>query len=102
MAITPLEQYGMITRTQDYSSLRAQEETKENTLQQHLQTQTENQVEHQMSQVQNTNQAEMAEKKDGGSSGYAGDGGRNRKKKEEKPSDGKVVLKGMGTFDMKI
>lgn len=101
MAITPLEQYGAITRTQDFSVMRGQEESKENAAAQHIQIRTENQAEEHLSQVRTADHAEMGEKR-GDGSGYAGDGGRNRKKKDEIPPEGKVVLKGMGSFDMKI
>ncbi|MBQ0042227.1 MAG: hypothetical protein KBS85_02735 [Lachnospiraceae bacterium] len=102
MAITPLEQYGTISRTQDFSVHRGQEDAKENAALHHTQIQTENKADEHLNQVRSGDQAQLSEKQDSGSSGYAGDGGRNRKKKEDKPTDGKVVLKGMGSFDMKI
>ena len=40
--------------------------------------------------------------KEKGSNEYTGDGGRRGKKKEKQEADGKVLLKGIGNFDVSM
>ncbi len=106
MAITPLEQLGTIGRTQDFSMIKQQEENKMLGNQTVIQSQVEKNVENRLTQVRQADHSEMLDKKfdakEKGDNQYAGDGGKGRKKTPDKHVDGKVVLKGAGSFDMKI
>lgn len=106
MAITPLEQFGTIGRTQDYSILKQQEDTKAAVEQANIQVKAEKQADEKLNQVRSADNAQLNEKKfdakEKGSNEYAGDGGRGKKKSADKQTDGKVILKRTQTFDMKI
>ena len=106
MAISPLEQLGSIGRTQDFSVIKQQEDAKEYAQQTVLQTQVDKHAEERLTQVSKTDRSEMAEKKfdakEKGDNQYYGDGGRRRKQSKETDLDGKVMLKGHGSFDIKI
>ena len=106
MAITPLEQFGSIGRTQDFSIMKHQENAKETGNQIIIHNQIEKDTENKLSQVRNADHSELLNKKfdakEKGENQYHGDGGRNKQKQNEKQPDGKVILKGNGFFDMKI
>lgn len=106
MAITPLEQYGTIGRTQDYSIIKQQEDTKATNEQANIQIQVEKQADQKLNQVRSADNAQLNEKKfdakEKGSNEYAGDGGQRRKNTPDGKSDGKVILKSTQSFDMKI
>lgn len=106
MAISPVEQLGSIGRTQDFSILKQQEDMKEAGTQTMIQTQVEKNTENKLSQVRDADHSEMTNKKfdakDKGDNQYFGDGGKDRKKQKGNGPDGRVVLKGNSSFDMKI
>ncbi|MCM1102793.1 MAG: hypothetical protein NC409_01705 [Clostridium sp.] len=106
MAITPLEQYGTIGRTQDYSIIKQQEDTKVSTEQANIQLQVEKKADEKLNQVRSGDNAELNEKKfdakEKGSNQYAGDGGKGKKKTADQLKDGRVILKSTQSFDMKI
>ncbi|RKI85705.1 hypothetical protein D7V83_03200 [bacterium 0.1xD8-71] len=103
MAIGFVEMQGQITRAQDYTMLKHNDDTKGMVEQANFGQQMTKQVEKQVKRVNKGEQPEYHERKfdakDKGSNEYHGDGGKNRKglKKE---SDGKVLLKGVSTFDV--
>ena len=103
MAIGFVEMQGQITRAQDYTMLKHNDDTKGMVEQANFGQQMTKQVEKQVKRVNKGDQPEYHERKfdakDKGSNEYHGDGGKNRKglKKE---SDGKVLLKGVSTFDV--
>ena len=103
MAIGFVEMQGQITRAQDYTMLKHNDDTKGMVEQANFGQQMTKQVEKQVKRVNKGEQPEYHERKfdakDKGSNEYNGDGGKNRKglKKE---SDGKVLLKGVSTFDV--
>ena len=103
MAIGFVEMQGQITRAQDYTTIKHNEDAKGMVEQANVGQQMTKQVERQVNRVNKGNQPEYHERKfdakDKGSNEYHGDGGKNRKglKKE---SDGKVLLKGVSTFDV--
>lgn len=103
MAIGFVEMQGQITRAQDYTTLKHNDDTKGMVEQANFGQQMTKQVEKQVKRVNKGEQPEYHERKfdakDKGSNEYHGDGGKNRKglKKE---SDGKVLLKGVSTFDV--
>lgn len=107
MAVGMVELHGAIQRTQDYTAIKHQENAKPTVDQANFQTQMDKRVEEKHTQVlqgddttRNENHADAREK---GKNSYAGDGGANRKKKDN-VQEGKVVLKGKGVshFDMSV
>ena len=105
MAIGMVELNGTIQRTQDYTAIKHQQDNKPSVDQANFQTQMDKKVEEKSTQVlqgddttRNENHADAREK---GQNSYAGDGGANRKKKDN-AQEGKVILKGMSHFDMSV
>ena len=103
MAIGFVEMQGQITRAQDYTTIKHNEDTKGMVDQSNFGQQMTKQVERQTQRVNEQEKTENRQKKhdakEKGSNEYFGDGGRNRKL-EKKESDGKVLLKGVSTFDV--
>lgn len=103
MTIGRVELQGQVTRAQDFTSIKHNEDNKVTLDQANFQKQFDQTVESKVRQVNQGDQAENRGKrfdaKDKGNGSYAGDGGRKRKREEK---DGKVVLKGQNSFDMKI
>ncbi|WMC92989.1 hypothetical protein [Kineothrix sp. MB12-C1] len=108
MSISRIELQGQIARAQDYTTIRHNENNKGIVDQNNFQTQFNKVVDERTTQVhhgENTeNQNKRFDAKDKGNGQYSGDGGQNRKKDEgkNKDSDGKVFIKNMSRFDMKI
>ncbi len=102
MAIGFVEMQGQITRAQDFTTVKHNEDTKGLVDQANFGQQLTRQVEKQTQRVNQKDKAENRQKKfdakEKGSNEYHGDGGRNRKKASQN-SDGKVLLKGVSTFD---
>lgn len=103
MTISRVELQGQVTRAQDFTTIKHNEDSKVMVDQNNFQRQFDQTVENRARQVQQGDEAENRGKrfdaKEKGNNSYAGDGGRNRKKEEK---DGRVVLKGQNNFDMKI
>ena len=103
MTISRVELQGQVTRAQDFTNIKHNEDNKGTIDQFNFQKQFDQTVDNKIRQVHQRDKAENEGKrfdaKDKGS--YSGDGGRKRKK-EEIAGDGKVTLKGRGGFDMKI
>lgn len=106
MSISRIELQGQITRAQDYTTIKHNEDNKGVIDQNNFQNQFHKAVDNRMTQVhhgENTeNQNKRFDAKDKGNGEYTGDGGQNKKKEKEKDSDGKVFIKNMNRFDMKI
>lgn len=107
MAIGQIEIQGQITRAQDFTTYKHNEDTKGAVEQANVGMQFAKQVEKQVAKVNRGEQPEYQNKKfdakEKGSNEYNGDGGRRgRKKEEKKEPDGKVILKGMGNFDISL
>lgn len=106
MAITPIEQIGSINRTQDFSIMKHQEDFKPMMDQINIQNKVEKDANEKLTQVRQADNANKNEKnfdaKDKSDNQYYGDGGKNRKKSDEKKEAGRVVLKNGGSFDMKV
>lgn len=102
MTISRVELQGQLTRAQDFTNIKHNEDNKPMVDQSNFQHQFNQTVETRSRQVIQGEHTEYKEKgfdaKEKGDNHYAGDGGRKRKKEE----DGKVVLKGRGGFDIKI
>lgn len=103
MAIGFVELQGQITRAQDFTTIKHNEDTKGMVDQSNFVQQAERQVERQAQRVNDKEKTENRQKKfdakEKGSNEYHGDGGRNRKK-QNREADGKVLLKGVHTFDI--
>lgn len=102
MAIGFVEMQGQITRAQDFTTIKHNEDTKGMVDQTNFGQQMTKQVEKQTQRVNEREKLDNRQKrhdaKEKGSNEYYGDGGRNRKQ-EKKESDGKVLLKGVNSFD---
>lgn len=102
MAIGQIEIQGQITRAQDFSPIKHNEDTRGAVEQANVSTQFSKQVEAQVKTVRRGDRSEYYNKKfdakDKGSNEYYGDGGQSGKRKEKKEPDGKVLLKGVGNF----
>ncbi len=103
MAIGFVEMQGQITRAQDFTTVKHNEDTKGLVDQSNFGQQMTKQVEKQTRRVNERDRAENRQKKfdakEQGSNEYHGDGGQHRKR-EKKETDGKVLLKGVSTFEI--
>lgn len=106
MAIGQIELQGQITRAQDFTAVKHNEDTKGMVEQANVGNQFARHVEAQVKKVNQGNQPEYHNKKfdakEKGSNEYNGDGGRRGKKKEKKEPDGKVLLKRVGNIDISL
>lgn len=95
-----------ITRSQDYTAIKHNEDNKGLTDQNNSGIQVQKQTQELTKEVHSGNHAEWYKKrpdaKEKGSSEYSGDGGRKRKKKEQSGQQDRVVLKGRQSFDVKV
>lgn len=105
MTISRVELQGQISRAQDFTTIKHQEDNKGLVDQSNYQRQVNQKTEVKARQVQQGDRAENEGKrfdaKEQGNGTYQGDGG-SRRKKDEPKEDGKVTLKGYGSFDIKI
>ncbi|MBD5454588.1 MAG: hypothetical protein HDR30_09800 [Lachnospiraceae bacterium] len=106
MAIGQIEIQGQITRAHDMTTYKHHEDTKGMVEQANVGVQFAKHVEAQLAKVNRGEQTEYQNKKfdakEKGSNEYSGDGGRRKKKENEKETDGKVILKGIGNFDISL
>lgn len=106
MAIGFVEMQGQITRAQDFTSIKHNEDTKGMVEQANFGQQMTKQIERQVNRVNQGEQPEYHERKfdakDKGSNEYHGDGGKSRKKKLEKNPDGKVLMKKADHIDFSV
>ena len=103
---------GVVSRSQDYTIIKQNEDTKPFLDQSNISHQVDKQVEQLTEEVHDSNDAEWYDKKNDagekGSNEYYGDGGRNRKKKSKTQQSKtqqrveQVVIKGRENFDIKI
>lgn len=102
MAIGFVELQGQITRAQDFTTVKHNEDTKGLVDQSNFGQQMTKQVEKQAQRVNQKDETKNRQKKfdakEKGSNEYHGDGGRQRKRQNVE-TDGKVLLKGVSTFD---
>lgn len=104
MAVGPVTLNGMIPRTQDFSTIKQQEDNKSGMEQQYLQAHMKANKERQIHQVNHADDAGEHKKKydakEKGSNEYKGQ--QNKKKKEEKKQPEKgTYVRPSGGFDMK-
>ncbi len=105
MAIGFVEMQGQITRAQDFTAIKHNEDAKGMVEQANFGQQMTKQVDRQVNRVNEGKQPEYQEHKfdakDKGGSEYSGDGGRSRKRKPGENPDGKVLMK-KGNFDFSV
>ncbi len=105
MAIGPIELNNSMTRLQDFTTQKHNEEVKGVVDQGNFQSQFKKEIDDRLNQVHHTDEAQNGESKfdakEKGHGSYEGDGGKNRKKGSSMP-EGRVVPKGQGGFDIKI
>ncbi len=103
MALGAIE-LGTIARSQDYTTLKQNEDNKGISQQSNLVQEMHREADNRTRQVVQSDNVDWQKKKfdskEKGSNSYAGDGGRNRKK--QAPADGCVVCKDKKSFDIKI
>ncbi len=106
MAIGFVEMQGQITRAQDYTTIKHNEDAKGMVEQANVGQQMTKQVERQVNRVNKGNQPEYHERKfdakDKGSNEYHGDGGQARKRKKGENPDGKVLMKKAEKIDFSV
>lgn len=104
MAISPMMFNGSVTRMQDVTQIKQNEDMKGMVDQTNFQNTFHKQIDHKLNQVHQSDNAEKRQKKfdakDKGDNEYSGDGGKRRQQNQH--SDGKVITKTLGGFDMKI
>ncbi len=103
MAIGFVEMQGQITRAQDFTTIKHNEDNKVAVEQSNFGQQMTKQIDRQSHRVNEGKQPDYHNRKfdakDKGSNEYHGDGGKNRK--EAKDKDGKVLLK-RGSIDISL
>ena len=106
MAIGFVEMQGQITRAQDFTSIKHNEDSRPMVDQANFGQQMNKQIDRQVNRVNQGEQPEYHEKKfdakDKGSNEYHGDGGKSRKKKLEQDPDGKVLMKKANHIDFSV
>lgn len=104
MAIGPIEMTGMVTRSQDISLFKQNEDNKPMIDQSNIQVSVQKKAHDQNQQVNQADNAECHEyrydAKEKGNGSYQDN--RNKNKKDKKEEDGKVVIKQTAGFDMRI
>lgn len=108
MSISRIEIQGQISRAQDYTAIKHNEDHKGAVDQNNFQNQFHKAVDSKLNQVHQGDNTENFKKrhdaKEKGNGQYAGDGGRHRRHGSENEEDSgeRVMLKGFGSFDIKI
>lgn len=101
MSVNPID-LASVTRSQDYTIIKHNEDHKALDQQSVLTVQTEKQTEQKHIEVNRSNQSEWHEKgfdaKEKGSNEYRGDGGKRRKQEKHE----QVIVNGHKSFDIKI
>ena len=104
MAIGPIEMTGMVTRSQDISLLKQNEDNKAMLDQSNIQTNMQKKVQDQNQQVNQAEDVEFYEyrydAKEKGNGSYQDN--RNKNKKDKKKADGIVTEKKNAGFDIRI
>lgn len=106
MGISPLEFNGTITRAQDFTTIKHNEDNKGLVDQNNFQDQFRKEIQDKTKQVHHADDTEndkyRYDAKEKGNGEYSGNGGKKRKKKEQENSGEKVLIKGQSRFDIKI
>lgn len=104
MAISPLLFNGSVTRMQDVSQVKHNEDVKGMVDQSNFQTTFHKEINTKMNQVHKSDNTENRQRKfdakDKGDNEYDGDGGKRRKGGQQ--TEGRVIPKSYSGFDMKV
>lgn len=106
MAIGFVEMQGQITRAQDFTTIKHNEDNKSMLQQEIVEQHLTKQVERQSNRVNQSEQPEYHNRKfdakDKGSNEYHGNGGQSKKKSDKDKEEGKVLLKRVGHIDVSL
>ena len=103
MALGPVEMNGILQRTQDFTTIKQNEDNKAFVVQSNIQNEHEQEIDHAMHQVHDADDSRDSE-----GEFDARREGRNKyvktatKKKKNEKTEGKVVVKGSGGFDVSV
>lgn len=104
MAISPILLNGSVTRMQDITQVKQNEDMKGMVDQTNFQNTFHKEIDHKLNQVHQSDNADNHQKKfdarEKGDNEYSGDGGKRRQ--QNKRQDGNVIAKSQGGFDIKI
>lgn len=104
MAIGLVEMHGTIARAQDFTTIKQNEDQKGFIDQSNMQQQFDKEIKERPHQVTQQENADFMNRKfdakEKGDNQYHGEGG--KKKKQDKEEDGRVIVKGHASFDIKI
>lgn len=100
--ISPIEMNGMVGRTQDFSIMKHHDDMKSVIDQGNSLNQVEKNTDNKTHTVIEGQKAETDGENSGSKNPYGGDGGKNRKKKDEIPEEGRMMIKKRGGFDTKV
>lgn len=105
MAIGPMQLNGIMTRTQDYTPIKQNENMKPMMDQAVFQNAMQKNIEKKLTQVKESDETDTYQRKqdakEKGKNEYQGDGGRNRRQMGEEP-DGRVIRKSHSGFDFSV
>lgn len=105
MAIGPIELNGVISRTQDVTTIKQHEDQKSQIDQNNFQNQFHKEISNKSTQIQHADDSENNEyrydAKEKGNGEYDENGQKKRQKKK-KDEEGQVLIKGQSHFDIKI
>ena len=107
MAIGPMQLNGILTRTQDFTQIKQNEDMKPMMDQSVFQNTMQKNIEKKLTQVKESDETDTDQRKqdakEKGKNEYQGDGGRNRRRgMTDIPAEGRVIKKGGGGFDFSI
>lgn len=106
MAITPIMFHATVQRTQDFTTMKQNENNKGMVDQGNFQMKMDKEIKLQLSNVRTADNAEKkgdnSDAKEKGNGTYAGDGGKRRPKQKESAKEDKVLKKEGSHFDMSI
>lgn len=107
MAIGPMQLNGILTRTQDFTQMKQNEDMKPMMDQSVFQNTMQKNIEKKLTQVKESDETDTYQRKqdakEKGKNEYQGDGGRGRRRTQPVlPADGRVIRKGSGGFDFSV
>lgn len=106
MAIGPMQLNGVMTRTQDYTLIKQNEDMKPVMDQAAFQNTMQKTIEKKLTTVKESDETDTYQRKqdakEKGKNEYRGDGGRNRRQQPGGTPDGKVIRKTSGGFDFSV
>lgn len=100
MAIGAIEMQGQILRTQDYSAMKHQDDSRAEVSQSNIQQTRQVEAERQINRVNRSDQTSKqnmnSDASEHGNNEYSGDGGKHRNEaRAAREADGKVLIKGV-------